>query len=167
MRFRILFLLPVVLVGGSYAQSTSFPVGPQYLPTTQSTEFLRPIATPSLSLEASLPPIPSLPQIGPVVGDQPYIPNPILEGQANLFPVYYGYPEIPAVILVSAGPTPELPASLNESGFVNVPTEQWLREHGYGVTLAEAAVFSNAHRRTAPRVYTNEDVQRLHGLGGE
>lgn len=156
-----LSILLVVLAGISFAQSTNFSVGPQYLITTESTLLLRPIATPSMSLNPTLPSIPSLPQIGPVVTDQSYIPNPVLQNQVNLFPIYYGYPQLPAVILASAGATRDVPASLNETGFVNVPTTQWLRMHGYGVTLAEAAMESKAQRRPASRVYTNEDLQRL------
>lgn len=162
MRIGIL-LLPFLLAGISFAQDTNFPAGPQYLITTQTTLFLRPIATPSLSFNAPLPPIPKLPQIGPVVRDQPYIPNEVLEGQANLFPVYYGYPELPAVFLISGNTPSELPASINETGLVNAPTTDYLREHGYGETLAQAASYSKTHARRASRVYTNEDVQPLHG----
>ena len=161
MRFSGLLLLPFVLAGISFCQSTNFSVGPQYLITTESAQFLRPIATPSLSLNATLPPSSTLPQIGPAVTNPPYVANPELEHQANLFPIYYGYPEIPAVELTSSQPS-ELPPSVNDTGFVNVPAAQWLRVHGYGVTLAEAAAYSRAHKRASSHVYTNEDIQRLH-----
>lgn len=160
MRLRGIFLVPILLAGISVAQSTDFAVGPQYLITTESAQFLRPIATPSLSLNAPLPPLPSLPQVAPVVTNQPYIANPGLEDRANLFPIYYGYPGIPAVFLISAA-TPPSPASLNETGFVTIPTAQYLREHGYGETLAQAAAYRRLHRRAAAHVYTNEDVERL------
>ena len=43
------------LGGVSTAQDTKFPVGPQYLITTDSPLFLRPIATPSLSFRKVKP----------------------------------------------------------------------------------------------------------------
>jgi hypothetical protein len=43
----------------SFAQDTNFPVGPQYLITSSSSMFLRPISTPSLSL-SQLPPVTSI-----------------------------------------------------------------------------------------------------------
>lgn len=50
MRFHSLLVLLVVFSGISAAQETNFPVGPQYLITTENTMLLRSIATPSLSL---------------------------------------------------------------------------------------------------------------------
>jgi hypothetical protein len=49
------------MIGISAAQDTNFPTGPQYLATSvtsDSTMFLHPITTPSLSLGESLPPVP-------------------------------------------------------------------------------------------------------------
>jgi hypothetical protein len=40
---------------------------------------------------------------------------------------------------------------------------QTLREWGYGVTLGEIASFWKSHKPHTPRVYTNADVDRLHG----
>lgn len=160
MRLRGIFLLPILLAGISVAQSTNFQAGPQYLITTESSQFLRPIATPSLSLDNPLPPLPSLPQSAPVVSNQSYIANPELEDRPNLFPIYYGYPEIPAVFLISAD-APASPTSLNETGFASIPTAQYLREHGYGETLAQAAAYRRLHRNAAAHVYTNEDLERL------
>lgn len=56
MRIGQLFCL-LALAAMSCAQDTNFAVGPQYLITTDSTLFLRPIATPTLSLSEPLPPI--------------------------------------------------------------------------------------------------------------
>jgi hypothetical protein len=34
---------------------------------------------------------------------------------------------------------------------------------GGGITLGEVAMFWKAHKSHAPRVYTNADIERLHG----
>jgi hypothetical protein len=34
---------------------------------------------------------------------------------------------------------------------------------GGGITLGEVAMFWKVHKSHAPRVYTNADVERLHG----
>src|SRR5436305_14060801 len=59
MRATGLLLLLTAFVGICVAQDTNFPVGPQYLITTNSTLFLRPIGTPSLSFE----PMPAAPAV--------------------------------------------------------------------------------------------------------
>lgn len=161
MRLASLLFLPIVLVGASFAQSTNFPVGPQYLITTASPMLLQSIATPSMSLNAPLAPLPDLPQTGQTVTNQTYSTNPALQGRANLFPIYYGYPRIVDVELTSTEPIRELPASVNDTGYLNVPSGQSLRSMGLGITLAQAAAYSKAHRRASTRVYTNEDLQRL------
>jgi len=61
MRLGSFFFLLFALAGVSAAQDTNFPVGPQYLITTDSTLFLRPIATPSLSLQPSTSGVRSFP----------------------------------------------------------------------------------------------------------
>src|SRR5579872_4800077 len=94
MRLASLFCLPVVLVGISFAQSTNFSVGPQYLITSPEPQFLRPIETPSLALNAPLKPLPELSPVGPTVTNQSYVSNPELQHQADLFPIYYGYAPI-------------------------------------------------------------------------
>ena len=162
MRLAPLFCLLFALAGLSAAQDTNFSVGPQYL-LTGSPMWARPIATPTLSLEAPLPPIPDLPEIGPVIETQPYISNPDLRHQADLFPVYYGYPAAGVVELSSAEPPRELPASLVDSGVVVMIDAPSVHEPGYGITLGEVAAFWKAHKPHAPRVYTNADVERLHG----
>src|ERR1700756_2320969 len=56
MRFQVFLLLVVLsLIGISAAQDTNFSQGPQYL-ITGSTPFLYSISTPTLSLEAAVPP---------------------------------------------------------------------------------------------------------------
>jgi hypothetical protein len=162
MRLAPLFWLLLALVSISVAQDTNFPVGPQYL-LTGSPLLARSIATPTLSLETPLPAIPDLPEIGPVIGTQPYISNPELRHQADLFPVYYGYPMASVVELSSAEPPRELPASLVDSGVVVMIDAPSVREQEAGITLGEVALFWRTHKPRAPRVYTNADVERLHG----
>ncbi|MFZ0860350.1 MAG: hypothetical protein WB781_15065 [Candidatus Sulfotelmatobacter sp.] len=163
MRLGSLFCLLFLLVGITAAQDTNFPVGPQYLVTFGSPMFARPIATPTLWLDVPLPPIPSLPEVGPVIGNQPYIENPELQHEVDLFPIYYGYPMPSVVELTSAEPPRELPASIVDVGVAGITNAQTLREQGYGVPLGDTASFWKAHKPHAPRVYTNADVERLHG----
>lgn len=164
MRLASLFFLPVVLVGISLAQSTDFSVGPQYLITSPEPQFLRPIATPSLSLNTPLKPILDVPAVRPQVTNQEYASNPELQHQADLFPVYYGYAPVVDVELDSMAPSPELPPSINNTGVLNVPSAQSLRTMGLGLTLAQAGAYSKAHKKPTAHVYTNEDLQRLKPL---
>ena len=162
MRLASLFCLLVVLVGISAAQDTNFSMGPQYLVTSGSPLFARPIATPSLSLSAPLPGIPPLPEIGPAVDNQSYVANSELRREADLFPVYYGYQPVSIVEITSAEPPRELPASITDVGVIGMTDAQSLRERGYGVPVGDTASFWKAHKPHAPRVYTNADVARLH-----
>ena len=167
MRLAILFValifLALIFVGIGAAQDTNFPAGPQYLITFDSPLLARPIATPSLWLDAPLPDIQPLPEIAPVIGTQPYIPNPVLEHQPDLLPIFYGYAMFSVVELVSPDSSPELPQSITDAGVTRMVDVQSLREWGYGVTLGETASFWKSHKPHAPRVYTNADVDRLHG----
>lgn len=161
MRFIGPAVLFFALLGVAAAQDTDFPTGPQYL-ITANPMFLYPISTPSLSLNTPLPSVPSYIITGAEITDVPYAPNPILEGQADLFPVYYGYPPISVVELVSPEETPELPGSITGADFGGFTTVQTLREIGYGVPLGDAAAYWKTHKLQAPRVYTNADIQNLH-----
>jgi hypothetical protein len=165
MRFTSLFCLLLALMGiTAAAQEMSFPVGPSYLLTSGNPMLARPIATPTLSLDTPLPPVPSLFEVGPSVVDQPYIPNPVLEQLGpDLFPIYYGY-QMPSVVeIVSTEPPRELPASIVDPGVTGMTNAQSLRESGYGSPLGDIGVYWKTHRLHAPRVYTNADVERLHG----
>jgi hypothetical protein len=161
MRFATLSCLLLTLGGISAAQETNFSVGPQYLMTSGSPLLAQPIATPSLSLEAPLPGIPSLPQIGPTVQNEPYTANPELKHEANLFPVYYGYAMTSVVEITSAEPPRELPASITDVGVTGMTNLQSLRLRGFGAPLGDTATFWKTHKPRAPRVYTNDDLQRL------
>jgi hypothetical protein len=154
-----LFLFTLLIAGVSPAQDTDFGAGPQYLITNGNAKFLRPIATPSMSLDAPLPGIPTLPQIGPAVTQQPYVTNPVLNNQPNLFPIYYGYPPLTVVELSGNAPR-EVPASINDTGYVAITNAHALAERGYGVSLAQDASFWKAHKRSPARVYTNADIRR-------
>lgn len=160
MRLSALVILCFAVVGVVAAQDTNFPVGPQYLITGDSM-LLRPIATPSYNLNAPLPPIPELPQVGEPVENQPYIPDPLYQNGPDLYSIYYGYPMPSLVVLVSEEGTPVIPASLTEEGvggFIDSPS---LVQSGDGVPLGEAASYWKAHKQTAARAYTNADIQHL------
>src|SRR6266567_3825916 len=158
MRLATLSCLLIALAGVSAAQETNFPVGPQYLMISGSPLLAQPIATPSLSFDAALPAIPSLPQIGPAVENQPLTTNSEVQGP-NLFPIYYGYPMTSVVEITSAELPRELPASITDVGVTGMIDPQSLRMQGYGVPLGENATFWKTHRQRAPRVYTNADIQ--------
>jgi hypothetical protein len=155
---------PVVLllsvVGFVSAQDTNFSQGPQYLIPSNSA-FLRSIATPTYNLDAPLPPIPELPQVGEPVENQPYIPDPLYQNGPDLYSIYYGYPLPPVVVLVSEEGTPVIPPSLTQEGSGGFIDSQSLVQSGDGVPLGEAASYWKAHKQTGARVYTNADIQRL------
>jgi hypothetical protein len=153
-----LLLFTLLVAGVSPAQDTNFGAGPQYLITNGNAKFLRPIATPSMSLDAPLPGLPTLPQIGPTVTEQPYVSDAVLDHQSDLFPIYYGYPEVPVVELSGNAPR-EVPASINDTGYVAMASVQSLVERGFGVSVAEDASFWKTHKRPAARVYTNADIR--------
>ena len=157
------FLGPVVLllslVGFVSAQDTNFSQGPQYLIPNNNTAFLRPIATPTYNLDAPLPPIPELPQVGEPVENQAYIPDPIYKNGPDLYSIYYGYPLPSLVILVSEEGTPLIPASLTEEGTAGFIDSQSPIQIDYGIPLAASASYWKAHMRTATHVYTNADIE--------
>jgi len=162
MRLASFCFLLFVLAGISAAQDMNFAVGPQYLMTSGSPMFARPIATPTLSLDAPLPSMPSLPEVGPPVADQPFVPNPEIRGP-DLLPIYYGYAMPSFVELSSTEAASEVPQSIIDAGVVGMTNVQALRERGYGVSLGESASFWKSHKLHASRLYTNADVERLHG----
>jgi hypothetical protein len=167
MRLVSLFCLLVALAGICAAQDTNFALGPQYLITSGSPEFERPIATPSLSLgeaqAASTASFPAEVSVEP----QPSPLPPELQYQADLTRVYWGEPKIREIAgeieIISAEPASPLPASILDVGVTGMVDPQFLRERGYGMSLAEAGAFWKMHKPAAPRVYTNRDIERLHG----
>jgi hypothetical protein len=161
MRFGQFLFLLMILAGVSSAQEFTFSSGPGYLLPTNSTMLLRPIATPTLSLDAPLPPVSILPEIGPPVTNQPYVSNYNPVQEPNLFPIYYGYPPIPVVEAVPTETRRETPVGLGDVVFTVVVGAQPIRERGDGSTVGEAASFWKARRLRASHVYTNSDIQRL------
>lgn len=156
MRSFLWFALALFLSGICVAQDTNFSVGPQYLITATNTRLLRPIATPSMSLNAGLPEIPPLSEVTPVT-NQAYTTNPVLERQPDLFPIYYGYPETLVVELTGESPR-QVPASINDTGYVPETNVQSLPAAGYGGSLAEDALYWKSHSRPVVRAFTNADI---------
>jgi hypothetical protein len=158
MRLNLCFLFLVVAGISAAAQDTNFSSGPQYLVTAGSGSLLRPIATPTLFLDAPLPPVEPLPDFLPSVANQSSDSEPQPAIQLNLFPIFYGYRASVDIELTSEAPR-EVPPSL--AGFVTMTDAESLRARGYGMTLGDVAAYWKAHKPHAPRVYTNADLLRL------
>ena len=167
MRAPSLLLLLIVLTGITAAQSTNFPVGPQYLITTDSTLFLGPIATPSLSLEPMPPPAvpaaPTEPQNGVTLAWQPPPPS----SNTYLPSVYWGERWVNHVLGVeeessvieinSSEPIQNLPAGLFDPGVAGVSDAESL--HAYIAPLGDTAKLWKARKPSGRRVYTNDDLK--------
>jgi hypothetical protein len=155
------------------AQDTNFANGPQYL-MNGSPLFARPIATPSMALKD--PPL----EVGASVATGVLIagaqnetvvpPRAVDVPSIDLLPIFYGYGRDSASVIEisfaessSESPLTELPTSILDTGAGQITTAQALRERGYGVTVGEAAAHEKAHARHANHVYTNSDIDRLHG----
>src|SRR5580700_12250835 len=90
MRILALPCILLFLIGSAVAQDTNFAAGPQYL-LTGSPLLAHSIATPTLSLDAPLPPVePASISIPEAATEVPFTTNPQLEHQADLIPIYYG-----------------------------------------------------------------------------
>lgn len=122
--------------------------------------FLRPIVPPSLSFNAPLASVAGVSETQPQVSTQPYVVSPVSENGPDLFPIYYGYPMPEVVELVNTEPR-EVPASINDAGYLNVPSTRRLAAMDEGVPLGQAAAFGKTHRPHRVHVYTNEDIERL------
>ena len=156
MRLGIFFSLLLVLGAISFAQEANFSVGPQYLITNGSPLFAQPIATPSLSFET-----PRAGVLSEVTTADVTFTTPVaLQGQADLFPIYYGVPRVSVIEITSVESPRTLPASIVNAGVVESTDADSLRHRGYGVPLAEHASFWKARKGHAPRVYTNADIDR-------
>jgi hypothetical protein len=128
----------LVLAAVSCAQDTNFAVGPQYLVTSDATLFLRPIATPSLSLSEPLPstpepfpPIRGVSSEGVTVAETPSEPV-RLSSQEFFARVYWGEhtpDEVTARFIVtptlSLSEQPAIPSvmEMNEEAAQRTPAE--------------------------------------------
>jgi hypothetical protein len=172
MRFCGWLCFLIAAAGVCSAQESNFSTGPQYL-MIGSPMFLRPIATPTLSLSET-PAAPALPATEAAVAPETYAPAAALPVPAGLSRVYWGSrdasesasaaaTETTSVIEVSGTVPPNLPASIFNAGVEETVDAQSLRERGYGVTVSEASSFWKTHKPHAVRTFTNRDVERLHG----
>jgi len=171
MRITACLLLVLILAAFSAAQSTdtSFSVGPQYLITTNSTLFLQPIATPSLSLEPASP-VPVTMQANPGTDVTLSAPTSAVQSQPDISRILWGNDWVDyvtgvkraSVIEIDGNANPKIPSSLFDTGVTGMTDAQALRGAGYGLTLGEVSTVQKS-RPHASHVYTNADVQRLHG----
>ncbi|HWO36880.1 MAG TPA: hypothetical protein VNO32_49510 [Candidatus Acidoferrum sp.] len=152
-------------------QDTNFANGPQYL-MTGSPLFARPIATPSMSLQDAPLEIGADNATGVLISgaeNQTVLPPQAVDlPKIDLLPIYYGVVPVSDIEISFAGSSgersaAELPASILDTGVGQTTTAEALRERGYGVTLGVAASRNKAHTQHATRVYTNADIDRLHG----
>jgi hypothetical protein len=166
-----LALAAIALPQHSLCQDTNFAAGPQYLITTDSTLFLRPIATPSMSLAPMPPPAPLESAVATEVPVSP-TPGAPATPSLGLARVLWGNDWVdyatgaapPVEIEVSSRePLRELPPSLFDPGTTALTNFQSLRELGYDVGVGEDAAYWKAHKPHATHVYTNSDIERLHG----
>jgi hypothetical protein len=157
-------LLVLSALGIAFGQDTNFATGPQYL-AQGAALFARPISTPSLSLASPLLGAGASDATeGLGAGANTQTPAPQRNVSADLFPIYYGSHSASVIEISFAEPSSvQLPASIVENGVSQITTAQALRARGYGNTLVEAATEGKARARHATHVYTNADLERLHG----
>ena len=109
---------------------------------------------------------------------QPGISTPILTAEQTAFYTYAtangvaaalsAPPVIPlelpagsSVIEITSAQMPaNLPSSIFDPGVSGIVDSHSLRDRGYGVSLGEFAAQLRAHKRTAPHVFTNEDLHK-------
>jgi hypothetical protein len=171
MRVSLCFtLLLLSALGAASAQDTNFSTGPQYLMNYGSPMFARPISTPSLSLTDPPLEVGASNATGVLIAgadDRTVLPpRAVATPETNLFPILYGAPPVNVVEVSfseSEAPLSPLPGSIMDAGVLQMTTAASLRERGYGVTIAEAAARSRARITHAARIYTNADIDRLHG----
>lgn len=151
-------VMAAAVIGFAQNRDTDFPVGPQYLITTPSVQFLQPIATPSMSASQMFGTVsPQTGQVEPVTINVGSVP-------ANLPAIYWGWTS-PGQTTVVEKFTPVMPSGL-PPGFVDVgvtatATDESLRERGYEASVAEAARYWKTHTERAKRLYTNRDIENL------
>jgi len=168
MRLSALLLILIALAAIAAAQSTdtNFSVGPQYLITTDSTLLLRPIATPTMSLQPPSPPPPAM-ETNPGTTVELAAPAPALMTAPDLSRVLWGDNWVDyvtgvapsSVIEISGTANPVVPLSLFDSGVGEISHSM---EQGYSPSLGDVSGAVKSRAR-ATHVYTNDDIRRLHG----
>jgi len=162
MRLAGFAYLMLAIAGICVGQEASFPSGPQYLIISGSPLFFHSIATPTMNLDAPLPSVPPpISQNAAEVSASPTVA--VTLNPAGLEQIYWGKSTETVVEISSVEPAAPLPASIVGDGVTGMTDSSSLRERGYGLTLAEIAALSKAHKGHAKHVYTNEDLERLHG----
>ena len=164
MRPAIFILSLVAFTGLAAAQDSNFANGPQYL-ITGLPLLARSIATPSLSLGEAAP-ASAAAEAESGAGVQ-LSTSASTQTPSNLYPIYYGQPKTAETVVVEASTTPSEPLpprvvgfDSGVSGFADGPS---LRAEGYGVGMADLAQAAKAGKSPSPRLYTNRDIDRLHG----
>jgi hypothetical protein len=178
MRFKtsitLSLMILLALAGVGVAQDSNFSTGPQYLMNYGSPMFMQSIATPSLSLSAPMPSL-GIPAADLGVSSGTSSSTVTLPGPANLSNIYWGAPAkdeavnsevnspVSEIEITGSEVPSNLPASIFSAGVEETVDAQALRQRGYGVTIGEAASFWKSRKSHAPRVYTNRDIERVHG----
>lgn len=173
MRFFLGFtFVALTVIGNVFAQDSAVGAGPQYLQNSGSTQFARPISTPSMSLSGpALTVGASNATEGLIAGAEtrnvevtPAVSLPPID----LFPVFYGDPRVVAIesevpaANATAPPEPPSYSSLHDTGVGETTTPHSLRAQGYGVTLAQGSALGKAEASHGSRLYTNADIDRMH-----
>jgi hypothetical protein len=163
MRLAVCMFCLLILSVFCAAQSaeTNFPMGPQYLITNGTPEFLRSIATPSLSFNSPLAPAPVVAtETGTL---EPSTPPPVIDTQTALPEILWGEIKPSTIEITSTSTVMNAPPSLFDAGVTGFFNSQSVRDRDIGVSLAQAAAYWKAHKTLVSRLYTNADIERLHG----
>jgi hypothetical protein len=180
---RVIFgcaFVAIFAAGIALSQDTNFSNGPQYLlssvPDARSTSsnfFVRSISTPSVSLSGPALEVGASNATGDLnAGAKAQtiaVPESVALPTANLSSINYGVRKanvieisFPAASGESIAGT-EIPQRILDIGVGRIIEAQDLRESDYGITLPAAAAYGREHVRRATRIYTNADIERLHG----
>lgn len=161
MRASMFFPLFLLLAGVALAQDSNFSQGPQYLMNFGEARFARSIATPTLTIPGPVLGIGANNATGDLIAGADETTVRRQAPPPDFFSIFYGRPK-PGEIQMS-GNAPEAPASLAGDGVTQIVSAEWLRARGYGLTLAQAAAQGKTHAGHAGHVYTNGDLERIHG----
>jgi hypothetical protein len=164
---QLVTLAFLLLSALAFAQDTNFTTGPQYLMNYGSPLLFHSIATPSLSL--STPPAAS-PNASPEQGSgEPRTPAFGGEpSQAAIDRIYWGVPTVKTmatiperyseIVLTSQAPA-NVPPSILDTGVTSMADANVASGTS---SLADIARAAKANRRQPMRVFTNDDIGRLH-----